>query len=321
MPGVELSIIILNYNTFSLTCECIQSIYDTTQGVAFEIILVDNASAESDADLFKLKFPELVLVRSATNVGFAKGNNLGIEKAAGEYILLLNSDILLTENAVNKCLSAMKSDSNIGVIAPKLIYPNGKPQGVANRFPSILNQILILTRVFKLFSSKTKERIFLGEHILHDRILEADWVMGAFFLTKREAIDKLENKKLNDDYFLYFEDVEWCYDMRKAGFSIVYYPFTQAVHHGSASFAWAKSNDKGLDKISLIAKNEGIFLRKKKGWLYQKTYSFFWALIYLSVWNLKLVGLNLRGVFGLEAGCEIEKQLASQQSIRCNDVN
>ena len=96
MNAIELSVIIINYNTFALTNKCIETIYQFTKGVEFEIILVDNASAECDADLFKKNFPDITLIKSTTNLGFSGGNNLGIQQASGEYILLLNSDIELT---------------------------------------------------------------------------------------------------------------------------------------------------------------------------------------------------------------------------------
>src|ERR1700761_7305700 len=101
---MQLSIIIINYNTFQLTCNCIQSIYDKLTGVDFEIILVDNASVECDAHLFKAKFPNINLIISPTNTGFTGGNNLGVANATGEYLLLLNSDTELINNAPKICL-------------------------------------------------------------------------------------------------------------------------------------------------------------------------------------------------------------------------
>lgn len=300
MRSPEVSIIILNFNTFKLTSECIESVYEKTKNLSFEVILVDNASTECDAEKFKLLFPEINLIRSATNLGFAKGNNLGIEQARSEYILLLNSDILLTENTIYDCVEQMKLDSNIGVLSPKLIYKNGNAQSVANRFPSIINQLFILTRIFKAFSPLKKERQFTGEFLLHDKIIEADWVLGAFFLTRREIIERLENKKLSDKFFMFYEDVEWCYDIKKLGYKIIYYPFTQAIHFGSASFNEGKSDDaKADEKIDMIASNESDFLKRKKGWLYHKIYFFLWTLIYLSVRDFSIAKTNLKIMTGI----------------------
>lgn len=300
MQSPEVSIIILNFNTYQLTSECIESIYEKTRNVSFEIILVDNASTQCDAENFKTQFPEIKLIKSDTNLGFAKGNNLGIGQSKGEYILLLNSDILLTENTIYDCLEQMKLDSKIGVLSPKLVYANGTAQSVANRFPSIINQLFILTRMFKAFSPLKKEKQFTGEFLLHDKIIEADWVLGAFFLTRKEIIESLENMKLSDNFFMFYEDVEWCYDIKKLGYKIIYYPFSQAIHYGSASFNEGKSDDdKADEKIDLIANNESDFLKRKKGWLYHKIYFFLWMLIYLSVRDFNIAKTNLKIMTGI----------------------
>jgi GT2 family glycosyltransferase len=298
MTPLDLSIIIVNFNTAGLTFGCIRSIYEKTCGVNFEIILVDNASTDLNPDVFKLEFPHLVLIKSPANVGYAKGINLGMELARGEYVLLLNSYILMTENAIGACLDKIKSDGGIGALSPKLIHKDGRAQSVANRFPSIRNQLLILTRSFRLLSALKKEELFLGQYAGHEKTLEADWVLGAFFLTKKEVIDKFDDHKLNDDYFMYFEYVEWCYDIKRLGYKVIYYPAAKAIHYASGSTESIPDNDgHALRKIRSIAKNEATFLKKRKGWLYQKIYSLLWAMIYLTTRDLELVKLNILCMF------------------------
>ena len=115
---MDVSIIIINYNTFSLTCKCIESLYKYNNGFSYEIILVDNASSECDAKIFSEKFPNINLVISEKNLGFAGGNNLGIKHATGNFILLLNSDTELIENSIFSCINYMKENKKIGVLSP-----------------------------------------------------------------------------------------------------------------------------------------------------------------------------------------------------------
>ena len=208
---MELSIIIINYNTYALTKKCIETVYEFTKNIDFEIILVDNASVECDAQLFKTVFPEIQLIINKENVGFAKGNNIGIEKAKGEYILLLNSDIELVENSIYTCVEFLKNHSNVGVVSPMLIYPDGRIQHLANKFPSIKYE---LVELFRLHTFLLPKDYLLGYYFDHKENKKVDWVWGAFYLTKREIINQFPEKKLPDNYFMYFEDVAWCYEIK-----------------------------------------------------------------------------------------------------------
>src|SRR5689334_20904410 len=122
---MDASVVIINYNTFDLTSNCIRSVIQYTTGGSYEIILVDNASTERDARDFLKEFPQLRLIKSEVNGGFAHGNNLGVEIAKGEYILLLNSDTVLREDSIFKCLNFMKEGQNIGVAGCRMIFPGG----------------------------------------------------------------------------------------------------------------------------------------------------------------------------------------------------
>src|SRR5262245_6905118 len=128
------SIIIVNYNTFQLTCECVRSVVEHTRTVDYEIILVDNASEECDPAEFQKQFPSIKLIRSETNGGFAYGNNLGIAASKGEFILLLNSDTILKEDSIGKSMAKIREDENTGVLGCRMIFPNGKVQYTARRF-------------------------------------------------------------------------------------------------------------------------------------------------------------------------------------------
>src|SRR5690348_14253877 len=125
---MQVSVIIINYNTFEYTCNCIQSLIDKTMGVDYEIILVDNASSECNPDLFKEKFPQIILIKNSENSGFAAGNNLGIKHAKGEFILLLNSDTVFIENSILFIYEKCKPINNLGAATIQLIFPDGTIQ-------------------------------------------------------------------------------------------------------------------------------------------------------------------------------------------------
>ena len=152
---MQLSIIIINYNTFQLTCNCIQSIKEKLHDLTYEIILVDNDSSECDPNLFLKKFPDIRLIVSAENTGFTGGNNIGIAKAKGEYILLLNSDTELINNAPKICYDYMQQHPEVGMTTAQLIYPDGKIQYNCRRFRTISWELL---EIFRFIFCYQKER-------------------------------------------------------------------------------------------------------------------------------------------------------------------
>lgn len=278
-----LSIIIVNYNTFDLTCKCIQSIYRFLNNISYEIILVDNASDERQPELFKELFPSIHLIKSETNLGFAKGNNLGIAQAKGELILLLNSDTEFIDSSPELCFSKMTAQPEIGVISSKLIYPNGETQYVANRFPSIRLELVELLRLHKLVGAETRGSWLLGFYFDHQSEKKADWVWGTFFLTRKSIIDSFEGKKLPEDFFMYFEDVVWCYLIKKKGYQIRYFPQATVVHHLSSSTQAQNNDEKEWQKMLKITSNEAAFLIREKGFFYTWVLFLLRALKYLSL--------------------------------------
>lgn len=248
-----ISIVIINYNTFALTTKCIESLYQYNNGFEYEIILVDNASVECDANLFKEKFPDIKLIKSKENLGFAGGNNLGISYANGEYILLLNSDTELIENSIKVSLDFYKAQKNIGVLSCKLIFPDGKYQSVAQRFPSIKYKLIELFRIQKIMSRQKAGKLLLGAFFDHNETVEVDWVWGAFFMFKKSLLNKLPKNILNDEYFMYWEDVQWCYDFVQLGYKNYYLATTKIVH---------KMGGSAGNKNMLMEKNEKKFMQK-----------------------------------------------------------
>jgi len=150
---LKVSVIIVNFNTFELSSRCIQSVIEKTKLVDYEIILVDNASHECDAQKFKTLFPQIILVKSSINLGFAGGNNLGLQHATSNYILLLNSDTELINDAISLSINRIASNFYIGALSAQLLYPDGKMQYPASRFPSLKMELRELLRLNKNMSN------------------------------------------------------------------------------------------------------------------------------------------------------------------------
>ena len=273
---MDVSVIIINYNTFRLTCEAIASIQSQTLGVSYEIILVDNASTECDAGLFIDKFGDtIMLVRNPDNSGFAKGNNLGIRYASGETILLFNSDAACLNDALTITYQALKANPQLGVTTARLEYPNGALQPQCGRFPSVRLQLFELLRLQKFLTPTRTGHILQGTFFDHLSELEPDWVWGTYFHFRRKVLLELPGKQLPDDFFMYSEDLEWSYAIQRRGYGSRYVPAARVLHHFSQSIR----KEKKLNQQRMILENESIFLRREYGGLHTRAY-------YLARWLL-----------------------------------
>lgn len=278
---MTLSIIIINYNTFQLTCNCILAVIEKTKEVDYEIILIDNASKECDPEKFKQHFPKIKLIKSNTNLGFAGGNNLGLQTAKGEYILLLNSDTELKNNAIDLAIQKLESDNKIGALSSKLRYPDGHLQYPANRFPNLKTEIKELFRLNKFLSKQQRAEIFLGNEFDHLTERECDWIWGTFFLTRRDIIDKLGGK-LPDDFFMYAEDMQWCWKIKNLGYKIFYFSDAEVIHHLAASSEIA---DENIRFYSKMLPNIFKTVAMQKGKLYATCLFLTKAMVHFSILN------------------------------------
>ena len=255
---MQLSIIIINYNTFTLTSNCIVAIKEKLIDVEYEIILVDNASVECDPNLFKEKFPSITLIKSTTNTGFTGGNNLGVAAAKGAYLLLLNSDTELINNAPKICLDYVMQHKNVGMVTSQLIYPDGKIQANCRKFRTITWELLEIIPLYKLLPKAKREALMLHHYFDHKNFTNCDWVWGAFMLFPASIIEQLPNKKLSDDFFMYCEDVLWCWDFKQLGYDIHFLPEAKVMHIHKGSV----SKDKWVKIRTTSIKNHAAFMKK-----------------------------------------------------------
>jgi hypothetical protein len=273
--GLKVSVIIINYNTFQLTCGCISSVIAFTKGVNYEIILVDNASTECDPKDFTERFPQITCVRNPNNDGFAGGNNLGISHATGDIILLLNSDTYLTEDSIGIMANNITADTKIGVACCRMIYPDGGLQFAARRFRSISWELLDIFRfILLLLPYKKRAQLMLGKYFKNDFDTGCDWVSGAFFMFRRNVIDQLPGKKLDDRFFMYGEDHLWCWQIKQLGYTNWFFSNTTIVHINNGSTSIGKQL--ALRKTMLA--HELVIMKERKGsGMYYLLFSFIYS--------------------------------------------
>ncbi len=240
---MDLSIIIVNWNVKKLLQETLTSIYQhPAHRHTFEVIVVDNNSADNSVAMVKKEFPQVQLIASPKNLGFAGGNNLGIKKATGKIIFCLNPDTLVHENSLDFIVEKFAADPKLGALGLKLLNPDGSLQRSCKSFPDLDT---ILWNALSLDTLFPNSRIF-GKYNMtwfaHDREMEVDQPMGAALAVKKEVIDQVGI--YDERYFMFFDEVDWCYRIKKAGWQIKFFPQATITHY------WAQSTKQALFKMN-----------------------------------------------------------------------
>lgn len=265
---IDLSIIIVSFNTKDTTRKCLSYVRQFAPDVPYEVLVVDNASTDGSADMVEKEFPWAGLIRLSKNKGFAGGNNEGIRKASGRYVLLLNSDAFIEEGVLNSTLKFMEQNPTIGVLGCTLTNEDGSLQASARMLPSLMNKFFVITG---LTSRYPKSRIFgrvdfsWWDHSCPRRV---GWVVGAYFLIRREVIDDIG--MLDERYFLYSEEIDFCHGAQKSGWDVVFYPYARVVHLGgqSVSQSGTQVSKQGKQLIIHRIRSEFRYYRKWHGLLW-----------------------------------------------------
>jgi GT2 family glycosyltransferase len=230
---MELTISIVLYNSIDGLEACLDSIRaDCVDGWA-EVVAVDNASPDESVPLFRSRFPTATVVSAEHNLGFAAGTNLCWPLVRGRYWLLLNPDVIVPAGGLRRLVGWMDDHPRVGVSSPHLIGAGDGPGGTARRFPSISLALLELSRAHLLMSSERRGRTFLGAYCPGVRETDADWLPGTAMLLRRSAVEQVG--LLSDRFFMYGEDVEYCWRMKQAGWHVRLPPDLAVLHRGGAS--------------------------------------------------------------------------------------
>ncbi|OGF27101.1 hypothetical protein A2303_03320 [Candidatus Falkowbacteria bacterium RIFOXYB2_FULL_47_14] len=235
---MDISIIILHWKNIVKTTKCLDSIKASDLGaLTREIIVVDNGSEDNVADTLKNRYPEVILVASAKNLGMGGGNNLGIKRARGDFLFILNDDIVLKRDSLRILYERMRSDGNIGLSAPRLVNADGTFQPSCFRFPTFMTPVLRRTFLGKIFRKRLEDYVAGEDSSESER--ECEWVMGSSLLVRKAVLDRIG--AFDERFFMYFEDTDLCRRIREAGFRVEYCPGSVVVHEhsrGSAKKAW-----------------------------------------------------------------------------------
>ena len=227
---MRLSIIILSWNTRDLLARCLASIDAYPPAGDFEVIVIDNASADGSAALVRERFPAARLIVNETNVGFARGNNQGLRAAHGALALLLNSDTRVTPGALEEMTTFLENNPRAAVVAPKLLNPDGSFQASYAGFPTYWSEVALMTGL---------ARHTIGPHapspdpVPGEGPRRVDWVAGAALMVRQAVVTSVGG--LDESFFFYSEETDWCRRMHAAGYEVWYLPDAEVIHVGGAS--------------------------------------------------------------------------------------
>lgn len=236
----ELSIIIVNYNNYSLTISCVESVIKNTLNVNYEIIIIDNCSTNNSYEIIKKSFEEfsnIIVERNKFNAGFGDGNNKAVELASSDVLLFLNPDVIVFDNSIKILLDEVRNNHNIGIIGAQLLNTDKSLQYSCRRILNMKEFLIARTPMKKVCSKKYICNIndkYLMKDLPHDNNIEADWLMGSCLMMKKSMFSEVGG--FSKEYFMYFEDVDICYKVKKRGKKILYFPLAKMIHaHEQAS--------------------------------------------------------------------------------------
>lgn len=291
---IKLSVIILNFNTQEYLNRCLQSIKEqtvNTQGNELEVIVVDNGSTDDSFDMVSKKFPKVKIIKNKENLGFSKANNKAIKQSKGEIVLLLNSDTLVSENSLDHMVNFMDSNEEIGAATARLQLADGGLDLACHRgFPTPWNAFTYFSRLEQLFPNLS---IFSGYHQTwkdFNKPHEVDAISGACFFIKRKVIDEVG--LLDERFFMYAEDLDWCMRIKKAGWKIYYNPNATIIHFKKRSGRKKKEGEK-------ISKSDKKLRSETIGHFYE-TMEVFYDKHYKARYPKWVRSLVLAGIWGLD---------------------
>lgn len=225
----DLSIIIVNWNTRDLLRNCLRSIYDGTKNLSFEVFMIDNASADGSPEMVKKEFPQVKLIRNKENLGFARGNNEGFSRAKGRYVLILNPDTEVVNDALLKMVQYLELHEEAGAVSGRFLYPDGTFQRYYNRFPTFSSMITkwFLPSKISYKLKPTRSYFMLDDDF--DKLIEVEQPAGACIMVRRELF--LNEDFMDEKFPIFFSDVDLCRRIYSKGLKIFVLPQAKIFHH------------------------------------------------------------------------------------------
>jgi len=250
---IDLSIIVVNWNTKEDLLHCLESIFERGTGIQREVIVVDNASTDGSRTSVEERFPEVNFIQNQMNLGFAKANNQALKLSKGKYVLLLNPDTKIKKGSIGEMVLFMNAHPEVGVVGGQLLNSDGSKQNSIANFPSLATELFNKSLLRWLFPKR-----FPGKERNYPEPVEVNSVIGACMMVRREALDQVGS--LDEDYFLFLEETDWCYRMKRTGWKIYHVPDAEVYHFQGKS----AERDKKRSRVEYF-RSRYHFFKKNRG--------------------------------------------------------
>lgn len=276
---MDLSISIVNWNTRDLLEQCLNSVFACTKDIEFEVIVVDNASTDGGAAMVRERFAQVRLIENEVNLGFSAANNQAIRVSHGRYILLLNSDTIVVQGAIDAAVRFMDCNSQAGAVGVRTMLPNGSIQPTWFGFPSLWSELGGRQR-------RCERVVFLpsGDGRLRE-VIETESLAGHYLMLRRDALDKIG--LMDEDFYMYSEEVDLCLRLRKMGYKMYHLPYLKIVHYLAQS-----TKRRPLEMKVQLFKSKLLFFRKHHG----RTHELLLRLGFAAIFGGKLLSFGLANI-------------------------
>lgn len=253
--SAKLSVIVVSWNVVKLLRRCLQTLSEELSTINAEVFVVDNASADGSAQMVAKEFPQFHLIANDSNLGFAVANNQALKMSGGEYVLLLNPDTEVQPGALSKLIGFLDQNPKAGIVAPQLLNSDGSIQRSCREFPTFAGMLYELLGLSKMFPSHPLFGRYKMLEFDHDYIRAVDQPEGACLMMRQSVIDEVGT--LDEGFFMLFEEVDWCYRIKKAGWEIWFTPEAKVIHHYGQSIKQVKAR-------MILSSHRGLFRYWKK---------------------------------------------------------
>ncbi len=259
---MDASIVIVSWRVKEQLRACLNSVFDKTQNLEFEVFVVDNSSNDGTLKMVQEEFPKVHCISNSENNGFSKACNQAIKKSHGEYILLLNPDTILLENSIQKTVLFMNKTPDAGIVGCRIKNQDGSHQPSVRRFPDFLSHFLLLLKIHHFFPELAPFRRYYNQNFNYSKTQPVDQVMGSFYMIRREVLKKIG--LLDDHFFIWYEEVDLCKRLTQSQWNTYYFAGTTIQHQKAASFSQQKATTKQLifnrSLLYYFFKHKSVFL-------------------------------------------------------------
>lgn len=252
---MDVSVILVSYNTLDLTRNCLKSLYEKTNGVNFEIFVVDNNSKDGSPEMVEREFPDVKLIRNSENKGFGAANNIAIKNSNAKYVFCLNTDTLLTGNSIKQFFDYMEQNPDVGAAGGQLTDVDGNFVSSVGIFAGTKRLLFSLFGLRYIFPRYYKKKFALVKAVNYEKITEVDSISGANLFLRKNLIDKIG--AFDEQFFMYFEETDLCYRIHKAGYKVMFLPESKIIHLEGKSFSPLKMRYHRSSMLRYYKKNVG----------------------------------------------------------------